>query len=45
MTGWSSASNNPMLITFTPCATGGTSRSALTVGFSWTPIISGMLGP
>ena len=27
MTGWSSVSSNPMLITFTPCGTGGTRRS------------------
>ena len=35
-----------MLINLTPCRAGGTSFSALlTVGFSRTPIISGMLGP
>jgi hypothetical protein len=35
MTGWSSFNNSPMLITFTPCAIGGTRRSAsFTVGRS-----------
>jgi len=36
-----------MLISFTPCATGGTIMlwSSVTVGFCRVPIINGMLGP
>ena len=46
MTGWSPSSRKPMLISFTPWLAGGTSfSSSLMVGRSWTPIISGMLGP
>ena len=46
MTGWSSSSRKPMLMSFTPWLDGGTIfSSSLMVGRSFMPIISGMLGP
>ena len=43
--GASSSMRKPMLMSFTPCATRGTTSSRSIRGFSWIPNIVGMSGP